>query len=111
NSTLTGNSAIGGIGANNGQGLGGAIFTREGSFSIYNSTVAYNTADNGGGGVAGIATTSSPAPTFNSTVVSNTFNQASDVLFFGDATTGQGTNNFIVDAQGAVALSVQTYTG
>jgi hypothetical protein len=51
NSTLSGNSAVGGTtnspGAA-GQGLGGAIFNLNGAVSVTYSTVAFNTADGGG---------------------------------------------------------------
>ncbi|MBN9118617.1 MAG: Ig-like domain repeat protein [Planctomycetes bacterium] len=54
-STLTGNSAIGGTGANNGQGLGGAVFTRNGTVTVAQSTLAGNTANEGGGAVFAVA--------------------------------------------------------
>jgi hypothetical protein len=51
NSTLSGNTAVGGQAgpaANAGRGLGGAIFNLNGDVRIDYSTIAYNTADDGG---------------------------------------------------------------
>jgi hypothetical protein len=45
NSTLSGNTAVGGQATNAGQGLGGAIFNLNGAVQIDYSTIAYNTAD------------------------------------------------------------------
>ncbi len=51
NSTLSGNGAAGGTGANPGWGLGGAIFNLSGSISISSSTLSANSAPQGGGGI------------------------------------------------------------
>jgi hypothetical protein len=54
NSTLTGNTATGGVGGTsdkNGSGLGGAVFSRNGSMIFLQSTLAGNTAAQGGGAV------------------------------------------------------------
>lgn len=51
NTTLTANTATGGVGANSGQGLGGAIFTRGGIFTLTGVTIAANSASTTGGGV------------------------------------------------------------
>jgi Ca2+-binding RTX toxin-like protein len=50
NSTLTGNSAIGGSGGEAGTGLGGAIFNLNGIVLLRHATVAANAAVQGGGG-------------------------------------------------------------
>ncbi len=59
NSTLSDDSAVGGLGGGNGsiiccpgadgQGLGGAVFNLNGTVATDSSTIAYNTADGGGG--------------------------------------------------------------
>ena len=51
NDTFTANSAIGGTGgtgANNGQGLGGAVFALNGSLTATSDTFSGNTAAQGG---------------------------------------------------------------
>jgi uncharacterized repeat protein (TIGR01451 family) len=48
NSTLTGNTASGGTGATDGQGLGGAIFNLNGQANLDSATAAFNTAGQGG---------------------------------------------------------------
>ncbi|HEX8911060.1 MAG TPA: Calx-beta domain-containing protein, partial [Humisphaera sp.] len=51
NSTFTANTAVGGTGANNGKGLGGAIFVRNGTATVTHATVSANTAAEGGRGI------------------------------------------------------------
>ena len=48
NSTLSGNAATGGTGAQAGEGLGGALFNLNGFVTLDSATIAGNTADNGG---------------------------------------------------------------
>lgn len=48
NSTLYGNHAQGGLGADNGKGYGGGIFNRNGALTIINSTLAENTVSDAG---------------------------------------------------------------
>ena len=62
NCTFTGNTATGGSGNQNGQGLGGAVFNYNGTSSIINCTFSGNTANDGGaihslgdGGTASVA--------------------------------------------------------
>ena len=51
NSTLSGNTAVGGTGTHPGAGLGGAIFNLNGDVSLTSATVATNVAAQGGGAV------------------------------------------------------------
>jgi hypothetical protein len=79
NSTLAGNSAVGGSGSSGykGDGFGGAIFNLNGSVKAVNATLADNTAAQGGGAIYslgdnGIATQSGPAlPDRTATVTLN----------------------------------------
>lgn len=48
NSTITGNSAVGGSGSGLAQALGGGLFNLNGTVNVVNSTFAANTADAGG---------------------------------------------------------------
>ncbi|CEF49335.1 unnamed protein product, partial [uncultured bacterium] len=81
NSTLTGNSAIGGhggdapaltgfglTGGNGGDGLGGALFSLDGAVTIYNATLAGNTVT---GGAAGAGETAGAAGSFAGGAVYN----------------------------------------
>ena len=74
NSTLEGNSAIGGTvaassAATPGDGLGGAIFNLNGSVSLTNATVDTNTAAQGGGGVYDLDYDSATARTASVTLI------------------------------------------
>jgi hypothetical protein len=44
NSTISGNSAVGGSGVSQGSSFGGAMYVKNGSLDIYNSTITNNTA-------------------------------------------------------------------
>ena len=55
NSTIANNTASGGSGANNGQGLGGGLFNVDGSVTLLQDTIAFNTVSTDGGSVYNLA--------------------------------------------------------
>lgn len=90
NSTLTGNSAIGG---GNGSGLGGAIFNHNGNIQILYNTISLNTAANGGRGVYNRDDSASVAATvrINNTIIAQADTTVEDFTDTGDGiTTGVG---------------------
>ena len=92
--TLTGNTAQGGNGANNsgsysGEGLGGAIFNRNGSLTLTNSTISGNTAANGGRGVYNLGDGATATATINNIIIGQADTAVSD---FVGATINGGTS-------------------
>ncbi len=107
NSTLDGNSAIGGAasgdGATSGDGLGGAIFNLNGSVSVTGSTIDGNTAAQGGG-VYNLAYDSATSRTASLTLAGSilfgSVAGVSDLVSDEPASTSAGTN---LGSAGAVA--------
>jgi hypothetical protein len=106
-STLSGNSAVGGPadpsapGSAPGQGLGGAVFTHNGSVTILDSTLAYNTAAQGGGAVYAQGDEDTASVEMDNTIVADSTGGVSDFLALpsamnGGAVTTGGTNNLIL---------------
>jgi hypothetical protein len=114
NSTLTGNSALGGAaaaGANGGSGFGGALFNLDGSATLLDDTLADNTADktSSGGAFAGGAvynlafgnnvTSGLPVAAtlrLSNSILSGAPHGASDL--FNNVVNGNGTNLAVVTA-------------
>jgi uncharacterized repeat protein (TIGR01451 family) len=102
NSTLSGNTASGGSGAVNGQGLGGAIFNLNGPTTLDSATIASNTASQGGAlynlgylaadAGAPVGHTYAAQATLTNSILSNT-NGGSDVVSNSPATVSNGAAN------------------
>lgn len=108
NSTLDGNSAIGGAasgnGATSGDGLGGAIFNLNGSVSVTGSTIDGNTAAQGGGGLYNLAYDSATSRTASlrlaDSILFESVGGVSDLVSDEPASTSAGAN---LGSAGAVA--------
>ena len=106
NSTLTGNSAQGGLGGpalatgtygNNGDGFGGALFNRSGTVTVFDSTLASNTASVGGGGIYNLGDSSAASVILDNTIVANSTstNDFAESTANGGSVSTSGTNNLI----------------
>ena len=120
NSTISGNRAVGGAGANPGSGFGGAIFNLNGSINTLNATLAINVAAQGGGdiyslGDNGVATQAGPGlpHTPANVVLNNTIlagatdgsaNPVTDFLQNTNDSSGTGTNYGSVASSGSADL-------
>ena len=106
NSTLTGNSAIGGTAgpnATNGEGLGGAVFVRNGSLTLVSSTISGNTAAQGGRGVYIIGDGATVAGSLTNAIIGQADTSVTDFVatsINGGSTTTSGTANIIGSAVG-----------
>lgn len=96
NSTLTGNVAQGGAGAQAGQGLGGAIFNLNGSLALDFSTLADNGAAEGGGALYTLgydsATARHPAVSLHGALLADSRSGAADLVADAPASTTAGSN-------------------
>jgi hypothetical protein len=105
NSTITGNSAVGGTGGAgssalakgaSGQGLGGGLFNRNGTVTILNCTVSGNTAADGGRGVYNLGDGATATATVNNTIIGQADTAVTD--FFGSTiNSGTSTTNGVGD--------------
>jgi len=107
-STLSGNSAVGGSadssapGSAPGQGLEGAVFTHNGSVTILDSTLAYNTAPDGGGAVYAQGDEATATLQMNNTIAADSTGGVSDFVALpsamnGGSETTSGGNNLILN--------------
>lgn len=99
NSTISGNSAIGGAGGSiqngglgivggAGAGLGGGVFNRNGDLTTQNATIANNTAADGGGGIYALGDGAQHTTQLDSTILADS---ASAVTDFVSGTINAGT--------------------
>jgi hypothetical protein len=110
NSTLSGNSAIGGSGAQNGSGLGGSIFNLNGTLALDSLTIAFNTAE-GGGAIYNLGylaadsgaplTTYSAGVTLTNSILSDSVAAASDLFANSPTVVSGGSSNTAPSAAGA----------
>jgi hypothetical protein len=112
NSTLTDNSAQGGVGANNGMGGGGAVFSRGGTVNISNSTIDANYASSTGGAVyiyqaAGTATDL----TVNSSILADSTGGTHDFVATagGGSISTHGDSNIVTSHNSGSLSSLVTY--
>ncbi len=118
NSTLTGNTATVGTGANNGQAYGGAIFGRNGTVTLLNDTISGNTAADGGRGVYVLGDTSdggnntSPSGSGLATVtINNTIIGQSDTLVSDFVAATQGGGSVATSGGGDLIRTSSGFTG
>ncbi|MBE9229288.1 putative Ig domain-containing protein, partial [Phormidium sp. LEGE 05292] len=127
NSTLSGNTAAGGSGANGGSGFGAALFNLNGNVTINNSTLAFNTNTAGTGGTGAqadgtiyeLAYDSSgvvnASLTLNNSIISNTTggndlvnNQPTNVVPAGGGAANQGIATVNATAPNIIVTSSNT---
>ncbi|MEY2476241.1 MAG: hypothetical protein QOG87_1556, partial [Actinomycetota bacterium] len=102
NSTLAGNTTVGGTGANAGSALGGALFNFNGVVTVTNSTLAANTADGGGayyGFARDLALARTATATFVNSILADTANAATDLVSAGAGSTATISGPNIVESQ------------
>lgn len=106
NSTLAGNTAAGGTGANSGSGLGGAVFNLDGSVTLVNATIAGNTADQGGGAVynRNEAAPGSATLTLDNSILADSPGGVSDAVNDGGIVAGSQSNIVETNAMGGLAI-------
>lgn len=109
NSTISGNSAIGGTGPN-GSGIGGGMVTIQDSpLGILNSTVAFNRASSkGGGAVGGDAGGSYASVVISSIIASNEAPAAADISGLLSSFLITGNNNLMMSAEAGLTLPADT---
>src|SRR5439155_6525256 len=102
NSTLSGNTAQGGSGGDinggAGQGLGGAIFNRNGTVSLTDCTISANLAAQGGRGIFNLGDAGTATATINNTIIGQSDTNQNDftgTTINSGASTTSGVGNLI----------------
>jgi adhesin/invasin len=111
NSTLSGNSAVGGAGAVGGQGLGGAIFNLNGHVTADSATIAFNSADAGGAlyNLGYLANDGGNTYTADATLANAILSNStggSDVVANAPATVADGSANLVPSSVDATAFNL-----